>query len=187
MNGGCLHHFLFAHSDFILYTVPASQTMDATSRRRISNALMIAQRIHNFLARQSRSTSLFISLVLLAIVALIDYTLTAQQAPFLVLFLLPIVTATWFGGGAIGMAFAIASCAINLIIDFLLIESYPNISALYWKNITAILIYPVTARLLSTLRIQMEREKQLARTDDITGAPNRRAFFEVADIELHRA
>lgn len=56
-----------------------------------------------------------------------------------------------------------------------------------WNTGTRIVAFSIFAILLHKLRVALERERNLARTDSLTGATNRRAFYEAFAKELLRA
>ena len=57
----------------------------------------------------------------------------------------------------------------------------------YWNMGVRLGTFLILTFLLSALKKAMEREKELARTDPLTGVANRRYFFELADMEINRA
>jgi diguanylate cyclase (GGDEF)-like protein len=148
---------------------------------------MIAQRLYDFLGKQSKSTLLALSLVLIATIGLLDYAFAAQHVPIFVLYLFPITAAAWFVSNRAGLAVAVLCALVDFVIDLILFRALPNSGNIYLSGAATVVAYLLAARLLSNLSQQVAREKELARTDYLTGVPNRRAFFEIAENELHRA
>jgi diguanylate cyclase (GGDEF)-like protein len=65
--------------------------------------------------------------------------------------------------------------------------AFTSLFALAWNTGVHFAIFLVVVFLISVLRNHLLREKELARTDVLTGALNNRAFYEAAKIELDRA
>jgi diguanylate cyclase (GGDEF)-like protein len=55
------------------------------------------------------------------------------------------------------------------------------------KSFFGLLVFLGVADLLSFLRLRLENEREMSRTDSLTGIANSRAFFELATIELERS
>nr|WP_263012913.1 GGDEF domain-containing protein [Ancylothrix sp. D3o] len=70
------------------------------------------------------------------------------------------------------------------------LSDYPipvNAGIYCWNTAVRLSFFLLTTYLLSELQNSLRREKQLARTDFLTGVANTRFFFEFADIEIKRA
>lgn len=67
-------------------------------------------------------------------------------------------------------------------------SGYPYSHALIplWNTIIRLSFFMIVTFLLSAVRSAMERENELARTDNLTGAVNSRHFFELAQLEFYR-
>ena len=59
--------------------------------------------------------------------------------------------------------------------------------ATYWSDAVSVGLVLALAFTLLSLRRALRRERGLARTDELTGVENRRAFYELADREIRRA
>jgi diguanylate cyclase (GGDEF)-like protein len=57
----------------------------------------------------------------------------------------------------------------------------------YWNTLIRLGVFVVVTILLAQLRSVLEKERALARTDSLTGALNRRAFFERVEAEILRS
>jgi len=82
---------------------------------------------------------------------------------------------------------SIASAVIWLITDFTAGHIYVHPAIPYWNMGVRLGTFLILTFLLSALKKGMEHEKELARTDSLTGVANRRYFFELADMEINRA
>ncbi|MBU1192696.1 MAG: diguanylate cyclase [Gammaproteobacteria bacterium] len=102
-------------------------------------------------------------------------------------YLIPIALVAWYAGRRYGIATAI----------------YSGLT-LYWTNISTgafgtqillahgamashLIIYLIVALLVARFRVLLNREREASRIDFLTGALNRRAFYEIANIEIERA
>lgn len=119
------------------------------------------------------------------IVGLADFS-TGRELAFSLFYLIPIVLVTWFSGRNFGLALSAASAMTWFAADALSGQTHPQPIILYWNAFIRLSFFAVVPFLLSALQA-LEHEKELARLDDLTGAANRRRFFEMAEIELDRS
>jgi len=111
---------------------------------------------------------------------------TGSELAFSLFYLIPIVLVTWFSGRILGFAISVASAVMWVIADVLAGQSYSQPVIRYWNAVVRLGFFVVVTLLLPALKA-LEREKDLARTDHLTGVANRRHFFEVAQAELDRS
>ncbi|HEX2681086.1 MAG TPA: GGDEF domain-containing protein [Candidatus Acidoferrales bacterium] len=62
-----------------------------------------------------------------------------------------------------------------------------DILATFWNDAFSVGLVLALACSVIALRRGLQRERELARTDELTGIENRRAFYELADREIRRA
>jgi diguanylate cyclase (GGDEF)-like protein len=113
-------------------------------------------------------------------------TMTGPDLSFLVFYFLPIAAATWFSKKTTGTVTAVFCAAAWFFADVISHASYSHPAVPYWNVTVKLLVFLTVVELLSRLKTSLEREKQLARKDDLTGVSNRRSFFESAQIEIDR-
>jgi len=128
---------------------------------------------------------LTLGLLALGAVTAGDY-LTGDETAFTLLYLGPIALVTWTAGRAWGAATCLASAVAWLEANRSLHSRLPP-GLLYWNLGIQAAEFLVVALLLAALRERLEAEGALARTDPLTGIPNRRSFLEAAERELERA
>jgi diguanylate cyclase (GGDEF)-like protein len=139
-----------------------------------------------FIERQNK-TYLFIgSIVLVAVLGTIDY-LTGYQISFAVFYVVPISLVAYFVGRRSALLVSVLSTAVWFMADIGAGHEYLADWIPFWNAFTRLLFFALVALSLSALREAFEHEKELARSDFLTGAANSRSFFEVADNELGRA
>ena len=124
-------------------------------------------------------------LLLVVLVALID-VLTGPEISFAVFYIIPIVLVTWFTGRPRGVATSIASALAWFIADTVSGTTFSHPLIRYWNGGTRLALFLMATFLLPLLQT-LEREKELARRDYLTGAANRRFFVESLEGELVRS
>ncbi|HJW30278.1 MAG TPA: GGDEF domain-containing protein, partial [Saprospiraceae bacterium] len=124
-------------------------------------------------------------LILVAGVGVTDFW-TGSELAFSLFYLIPIALVTWFAGKKLGFIIGIASAIAWFVADALAGQSYSQPLIRYWNTAVRLCFFVVVTLLLPALK-ELESEKKEARIDYLTGAANRRFFFEVAQRELDRS
>jgi len=135
-----------------------------------------------YLNKLPKSLIILLSILLVAVVGYIDY-LISQGFSMSIFYLLPISLVTLFAGGILGVAFSIVCATIWLVNDLRgeLFYSSPFIP--YWNAIVRLGIFLFVTYILSALK----REGHFARTDFLTGVPNRKHFIEIGSDLLTKS
>lgn len=136
--------------------------------------------------QQSRRGALLGSVALLLAIAILDYLVGAETS-LTALYLVPVVLATWNVGRDAGLALAVAAAVLSTAGDLAGGAAYaswlvPWTMMLLWAG-----MFIAFVLVLSQLRRALDREKEMARVDSLTGVANRRQFVELATIELSRS
>jgi diguanylate cyclase (GGDEF)-like protein len=125
--------------------------------------------------------------LLLVVLGLLDFN-TGNQLSFSFLYLMPVLLITWVGGGISGAVASFVSVVIWQLASYLSGESYPTIWIPIWNSVSRLIfILFAGVLLLDKFHQNLQLERNFARTDFLTGTANRRAFFEIAGIEINRA
>jgi diguanylate cyclase (GGDEF)-like protein len=143
----------------------------------------------NIIQRFEKHRKLFWSTVGFALIVLlgaIDY-LTGYEMAFSLFYLIPITLVAWFAGSSLGIVISVAGAISWLIADVTAGHIYTSLFIPTWNTITRLGFFLIITFLLSILKKALEHEKELARIDDLTGAANRRAFYEIARMEINRS
>ena len=111
--------------------------------------------------------------------------LTGWELSFSIFYLIPIVLVTWFAGRNLGLVMSIASTIVWFTADNLSGQPYSQPIFPFWNAGVRLGFFILVSFLLPALK-EREHEKEIARRDYLTGAANRRQFFEVAQAELER-
>lgn len=142
--------------------------------------------IIKYLGNQSKSLALAISLGLVLLIGVLDF-LAGTEISLLVFFMLPIFVAVWFVSRGAGTAVSILSGVVWTAIALATTHHYAHPAIPVWNILSKFAFLLIFANILSSLKQVLENERELARTDHLTGVANRRYFFEVADMEAKRA
>jgi diguanylate cyclase (GGDEF)-like protein len=107
---------------------------------------------------------------------------SAPGLSFAVLFLVPISFFTWFIGLRSGIATALSSALVLLLFDLAHgLRTHP-----YWDTLMNVAMFVFIVFILAEVKALYERERDLSRTDVLTGLMNRRAFVEMLERERSR-
>jgi diguanylate cyclase (GGDEF)-like protein len=138
-----------------------------------------------FFKNLPQSVLILIYIVIVFFLWVID-TMTGPDLSFLVFYLAPIILATWFSGRTTGTVIAVLCAGAWFYSDVVSHSFYSHPMVPYWNVVVKFSVFLIVVQILARLKIYMVREKDLARRDELTGAPNRRSFFERAQIEIDR-
>ncbi len=116
----------------------------------------------------------------------IDYT-TGFEISFAVFYVGPVALAAWFIHRNSGLFVSGMSALTWSIANMLAGETFSNVLIPFWNAATRAGFFIMITLLLAELRRQFDNERNFARTDPLTGALNRRAFYEIADREISRS
>lgn len=136
------------------------------------------------LERQSRSWTWLLTILLSLAFGWLNQ-LIGWEVSFSVLYLIPIGIAAWILGRwpALGLAIGCTVLWWNANRNF---PAF-NELILYWNAFVRFLFFAIVTELLVGLRQALERERELARVDPLTGLANTRAFTEIAQREIATA
>jgi len=104
-----------------------------------------------------------------------------------VFYLAPISIAAYFVGRWQGRLVAFLSSVAWTVMEEALRPTSTPLGVVVASGVNRAVLFLVVSELLSSLRDAFNHERQLARTDDLTGLANSRAFGELAEFELLRA
>jgi diguanylate cyclase (GGDEF)-like protein len=147
-------------------------------------------RIHNktvdIFSSRSSFTVISVSLFLLAMLGWLDY-LTGDYS-LIIFYLIPVSLVAWFVSRSSGMLFCLLALATRFIVNEAPTSfTFQSASLHYWNEFIELLFLLIMSMLFSALRKNLDSERTLASIDPLTGAHNRRAFFDIAEHELNRS
>jgi diguanylate cyclase (GGDEF)-like protein len=118
-----------------------------------------------------------------------DYV-TRTELSLILFYLAPIGFGAWFASARTGVALALASAVVSFSADLLWTRHHPQgdpgTGTLLWNALMLLGTALSLVLTLGALKSRLEAMLRVARTDALTGIPNRRAFFEAAELELER-
>jgi len=127
----------------------------------------------------------FLALSLIAGIGCLDH-ITKEDISVYVFYSVPIFIAAWYGRRWSAVAIGILSAITWLIVD-LTEDVIPHPANMFWNFLVRLIFFSGIAYVISALKSTLEREKSLARHDDLTGVANRRTFFDLGSQEIQRA
>ncbi|MEO8343396.1 MAG: diguanylate cyclase [Gallionella sp.] len=124
------------------------------------------------------SAAAFLLVIVIAVAAyLLGYEITTAT-----FFLIPIALVTWYGGYHQGIFFAVLCAFIWYLVDTVFAAHlYSHALIPYWNTGVRLVLFLITALFLTRFKYQLNNEKNLSRTDSLTGVMNGRGFAEAAE------
>lgn len=136
-------------------------------------------------ARPRRAAVALFSLLLAAAIAALGLVF-GDHVSLSLAYVVPIGLMAWHVGRGPALVVSLA-CAY----DFVLLGTTaghpePTPYAPFWSAAVEFGFFAIIATTLDALRRSLDHQRSLATTDDVTAAPNRRAFYERATLEFER-
>lgn len=140
----------------------------------------------DWLYRLPRPFMFALTVGLFAGIAGLDYV-TGTFLSLSIVYCLPVSMAAWRLGGNAGVLFGISSAIALIVLNPRDVSTHSVALALLWNVLTIGGMFSLVAMLVIRISRLLEKERNLARTDFLTGARNRMSFVEEADQEILRA
>lgn len=136
----------------------------------------------------SRSPAAIISINLLILLMLGWADYVTGDYSLIVFYLIPVSIVAWFVSRRCGVLFCLLAISVRVVVDEgLTAFNYSHSALHYWNELVEFLFLLIMSFLFSVLRKNLDNEKKLSSHDDLTGALNRRSFFDLAEHELNRS
>lgn len=135
---------------------------------------------------QPRLLLLVVGILILVLVGFFDYSMGANLT-LIFFYLAPVSFVAWFSGSRAALLIAFFGGTIWSVADEAALMSSWSTFAPYWNTLMKLGTFLVVGYSLSTLKKAFEHQSHLARTDVLTKAGNRRAFYEIAVAEIARS
>ena len=129
---------------------------------------------------------IILSFILSIMIGVIRF-LTGPELALSLFFLFPIALVTWNVGRGAGIFISATSAISWLIADLMLLNSFSNIIIPFLNETFRLIVFLIITYIIFELKNALEKHKAFARTDPLTSVANRRAFFELANMELNKA
>ena len=140
----------------------------------------------NIFNRYSKFLLIAFCLILVSSIGVLRY-LTGPELALSLFYLFPIGLTSWYVGRWSGVLISFASAVSWLIADLMMLNSFSKSVIPYVNESFRLIVFLIVTCTLSGLKTSLKNHRQLARTDHLTGIANRRAFFDLANMELHKA
>jgi diguanylate cyclase (GGDEF)-like protein len=133
-----------------------------------------------FLKNKGKTFNIILGIACTILIGTVD-TLAPDSATFSFLYLFPIGFVTWFGGSRAGLLISLVCSALwshEKLVHLSIIST--------WNILSTLAIFCTFSIMISKMKSMLENEKNLSRTDHLTGVMNLRAFNELMEYELLR-
>jgi len=147
--------------------------------------LYVMKAVIHFLEKQNRLFWGMMGVIFVILVGCVDYR-TGHELNIEFFYLVPIFLVTWFAGGRLGLVISATSAVTWFIADLANGRIYSNLTIYVWNTLIRSGFFIVVSFLLSALRKAYLSNRQLARTDYVTGAVSVSYFYELAQLEISR-
>jgi len=112
---------------------------------------------------------------------------TGSDFSMIVFYLVPVFLVTWFAGQREGVGISLLSGLAWFSADMITMSPDTHQSIPYLNLITKLGFFLIVNHTLTSLRLSLDRERDMARTDYLTQVANSRYFSELAAAEINRA
>lgn len=135
---------------------------------------------------KTQALSVLTAILAIALIGYIDL-ISSYELGIALLYLFPIMLATWAGGRYVGVFLAMSGALLWLFAD--LVNGYPDRAAPspYWNALMRLGIFVIVTHLVFVARRSLLRERELSHSDPLTNCSNRRAISESLANEIDRS
>jgi diguanylate cyclase (GGDEF)-like protein len=137
------------------------------------------------LEKPNKPLWLIIGFILTGGLGFLDYA-TGYELAFSLFYLIPVSLVAWRADQRLGVVAALVSAMVWLTADIAAGNFYSHPFIYVWNTLIRLSFFIIPALLLSALKRTLENEKELARTDHLTGAANSRFFYDLLQMEIDR-
>ena len=138
------------------------------------------------LNKMNKAALLILSALLAGVIGVFRY-FTGPELALSLFYLFAIVFVTWWMGRLPGIFISIFSALSWLTADMLMLDSFSESYIPYINECFRLIVFLFITIIIDRLKGSVASHKELARTDHLTGIANRRAFCEMADMEINKA
>ncbi|HEX6558243.1 MAG TPA: GGDEF domain-containing protein [Longimicrobiales bacterium] len=122
--------------------------------------------------------------LLLAAITVVDAV--SGEISFSIFYLLPVSMLAWYRGWYHARVAVLVATLMWLLADVVANPQHSGSFIQYWNAVVSFGVFAIVGYTLSRLRIAVDEEQRLARTDILTGAANNRSFTEFIAREVAR-
>jgi diguanylate cyclase (GGDEF)-like protein len=152
----------------------------------VEGAPTLVRSLDKTLARLPSMAVVGIGLLCVGVIGWIDL-LTGPFYAFSFLYLVPIAAVAWYAGRGRSLLLAVLATVVGMIGDLVGGREYRLSSVVpVWNAAARLATFAVVVLVLAQLRRTLERQRELARTDALTGLANPRWFTAQVELEAAR-
>lgn len=137
------------------------------------------------LEKLSAKQRISLALGLVLILGVMDQA-TGYELSSSFFYLGPVAIAAWYVSNQFGLLVAVLCAVVWALADVAGGHVYSNPLVFYWNGFVRLGTFVTVAGILARLRLALQTEQRLARTDFLTQTYNSRYFFELAEREVVR-
>ncbi len=134
----------------------------------------------HYLEQKGQVFNIILGLVFTVLFGVLDIMAPIQYS-FILLYIFPVALTTWFGRRSAGIAVSILCTAF-----WTYTNPQVDMPSSIWNVLSTLIIFIAVSVMLRKIRSMWENDIVLSRTDQLTGAMNRRAFDEIVEYEMLR-
>ncbi len=149
----------------------------------MGNRARAKSEVGSFFVNQHRGRWLAAALILLLLVAAVDYA-TGYKLRLIILYLVPVLIFTWAMGRLAGILLSIVACTLWAYVDAVDGRYVDHPSLLYWDWGTLLFGFAVMVLGVTQLRKALEDAHFQSRKDSLTGLVNKGGFYQVVGSEI---
>ncbi len=138
------------------------------------------------LGQRSKSFLLTLGFLLVVLQSVINY-LIGPDITLFIFYLLPVSLVAWLVSRRAAIFISLASAAGYFLTEQFAGHFDERPLFPYFNALAQLGAFLFVSYFVSALRFSHQHERELARTDDLTGVINRRSFFEASQQEINRA
>lgn len=116
----------------------------------------------------------------------LDYV-TGYEISFSFFYLIPVFLVTWYINRRSGLMMALLTIVVWVLSNRLAGQQYSSEVIRIWNALLRLAFFALTINLFQIVRVTLDRERQLSRTDYLTGAVNSREFHQILQTEIIRS
>jgi len=137
------------------------------------------RKFHALLSRLPIGGITGLCLAMVLVFGVIDHA-TGRDLSFSIFYVLPVTAACWYGNKRQGVAVALISAAVWLMVDLNSGHAYSYAIVPFWNAAVRLGFFAIILNLLAALRRLLRREEAAARMDTLTAVWNTRGFMDNA-------
>jgi diguanylate cyclase (GGDEF)-like protein len=137
------------------------------------------------LQKTSKPTLMVAGIILLCVVGFLDYY-TGYELSFSLFYLIPVAMLSWVTNSRVGIAVSIISAGIWLAADIESGAHYSSPAIYFWNTMIRFGFFLLMVFVIKVVK-DLIIEKEVARTDSLTGVVNVRFFNELLQMEIDRS